>query len=179
MSSATPPPLLRRLPDSADADVNALLDAARVPLSVSAAAAALALGGLMVGLVGAQNLTLVTWVGIWATVPWAMLAVGVASVAVASKLMHARGWTLVPAMALSILLALARGRLLHAGVGGRDVHAAERARRRRRGGGHRASAPSPSGRCGASLPRGGASSRLASISTCRRARGGRRQSVCR
>ncbi|HEY2743056.1 MAG TPA: hypothetical protein VGL86_00475 [Polyangia bacterium] len=101
MSAASPSP-----PPTDDADVNALLDAARVPLSVSGAAAALAAGGLVVGLLGAQNLTIVTWVGAYALVPWALLAVGAAAVFVAAKLMHARRWTLVPALALSILLAL-------------------------------------------------------------------------
>jgi len=87
-------------------DVNALLDAAHVPLAVSAAAAALAGGGLVVALLGAQNLTLVSWVGGYALVPWALVVVGVAAIAVAAKLMHARRWTLVPALALAILLAL-------------------------------------------------------------------------
>ena len=87
-------------------DVNALLDAAHVPLAVSAAAAALAGGGLVVALLGAQNLTLVTWVGTWAFVPWALVVAGATAIFVAAKLMHARRWTLAPALGLSILLAL-------------------------------------------------------------------------
>lgn len=107
MSSATPPAAASPpAPDSADsADVNALLDAARVPLAVSGAAAALAGGGLVVALIGAQNLTLVNWIGLYALVPWALLVIGAAAIFVATKLMHARGWTLVPAVALAILLA--------------------------------------------------------------------------
>jgi hypothetical protein len=88
------------------ADVNALLDAAHVPLAVSAAAGALAGAGLVVALMGAQNLTLITWVGVFALVPWLLVAVGAAAIFVASKLMHARSWTLWPALALSIVLAL-------------------------------------------------------------------------
>jgi hypothetical protein len=93
-------------PPTDDADVNLLLEAAHVPLSVSAAAAALAAGGVVVGLLGAQNLTLVTWIGIYALVPWLLLALGAAAIVVAAKLMHARRWTLVPALALSALMAL-------------------------------------------------------------------------
>jgi hypothetical protein len=88
------------------ADVNALLDAARVPLAVSAAAAALAGAGLVVALLGVQNVTLVSWIGVYALLPWALVAVGAAAIFVAAKLMHARRWTLGPAIALSILLAL-------------------------------------------------------------------------
>jgi hypothetical protein len=88
------------------ADVNALLDAAHVPVAVSAAAASLAGAGLVVALLGAQNLTLVTWVGRYALVPWALVIVGAASIAVAAKLMHARRWTLVPMLVLSVLLTL-------------------------------------------------------------------------
>ena len=94
-------------PPTDDADVNALLDAAHVPFAVSGAAAALAAGGVVIGLVGAQNLTLVTWVGVYALVPWLLVALGAASIVVAAKLMHARRWTLVPALGLSSLNALA------------------------------------------------------------------------
>src|SRR4051812_13766568 len=94
--------------DSADdtADVNALLDAAHVPFAVSAAAASLAGAGLVVGLLGVQNVTLVNWIGLYATMPWALVAIGAASIFVAAKLMHARRWTLVPALALSMLLTI-------------------------------------------------------------------------
>jgi hypothetical protein len=88
------------------ADVNALLDAAHVPFAVSAAAASLAGAGLVVALLGAQNLTLVTWVGRYALAPWALLVVGALSLVVASKLMHARSWTLVPMLALPVVLTL-------------------------------------------------------------------------
>ena len=47
-----------------------------------------------------------TWIGVWSAVPWALLVVGAAAVGVAAKLMHARRWTLVPALALSVLLTL-------------------------------------------------------------------------
>jgi hypothetical protein len=98
-------PIAETKPDDS-ADVNALLDAAHVPFAVSAAAASLAGAGLVVALLGAQNLTLVTWVGRYALVPWALVVVGVASIAVAAKLMHARRWTLVPMLVLSALLTL-------------------------------------------------------------------------
>jgi hypothetical protein len=98
-------PIAETKPDDS-ADVNALLDAAHVPFAVSAAAASLAGAGLVVALLGAQNLTLVTWVGRYALVPWALVVVGVASIAVAAKLMHARRWTLVPMLVLSVLLTL-------------------------------------------------------------------------
>ncbi len=88
-------------------DVNALLDAAHVPLAVSAAAAALAGAGLVVALLGAQNLTLVTWVGRWALLPWLLVVVGAGAIFVAAKLMHARRWTLAPALGLAVALALA------------------------------------------------------------------------
>ena len=88
------------------AEVNALLDAAHVPLAVSAAAAALAGAGLVVALLGLQNVTLVSWIGLYALLPWTLLLLGVAGIFVAAKLMHARRWTIAPALALAILLAL-------------------------------------------------------------------------
>ena len=110
MSTAAPSSRTPAAPRGADAtddaDVNALLDAAHVPLAVSGAAAALAGAGLVVALLGAQNLTLVSWVGAYALVPWALLVTGAAAIAVAAKLMHARRWTLVPAFALAIVLTL-------------------------------------------------------------------------
>lgn len=87
-----------------NSDVNALLDAARVPLVVSGAAAALAGAGLVVALLGVQNVTLVSWIGVYAMLPWTLVVLGAAGIFVAAKLMHARGWTLVPAFALAILM---------------------------------------------------------------------------
>lgn len=87
-------------------DVNALLDAARVPIAVSASAASLAGAGLVVALLGFQNLTLVSWVGSYALFPWSLIAVGAGAIFVAAKLMHARRWTLWPAFALAIVLTL-------------------------------------------------------------------------
>jgi hypothetical protein len=102
-------PTAETKPDDS-ADVNALLDAAHVPFAVSGAAASLAGAGLVVALLGAQNLTLVTWVGRYALAPWALLVVGATSIVVASKLMHARRWTLVP-----MLVTATRRRLRDAG----------------------------------------------------------------
>jgi hypothetical protein len=96
-----------RAENRAEPDVNALLDAAHVPISVSAAAGALAGAGLIVALVGVQNVTLVRWVGIWALVPWSLVALGAGSVGVAAKLMRARGWTLPLGLGLAITLTLA------------------------------------------------------------------------
>ena len=87
-------------------DVNALLDAAHVPLAVSAASAALAGAGVAVALLGAQNLTLVSWYGAYALFPWSLIAAGAGAIFVASKLMHARRWTLWPAFALAVVLTL-------------------------------------------------------------------------
>ena len=100
-----PNPAPTRGPDDS-ADVNALLDAAHVPLAVSAAAAALAGAGLCVALMGAQNLTLISWVGGYAVVPWLLVAAGAGAIFVAAKLMHARRWTLWPAFALAVALTL-------------------------------------------------------------------------
>ncbi len=101
----------RRAASAADApahdDVNALLDGARVPFAVSGAAAALAAAGLVVGLVGVQNVTLVSWAGAWAAIPWSLVALGAAALAVAAKLMRARSWSLAAGLGLSIALALA------------------------------------------------------------------------
>jgi len=93
-------------PGSDAANVNELLDAARVPLAVSVAAAALAGAGLIVGLVGLQNLTLVTWLGNYVAMPWTLLVAGAAALFVASKLMHARRGSLAAGLAVSIVLAV-------------------------------------------------------------------------
>src|SRR5262249_38648335 len=87
-------------------DVNALLDAAHVPLAVSAAAAALAGAGLAVALMGVQNVTLIHWVEGYAVVPWLLVALGARALSVAAKLMHARRWTLWPAFVPAVLLPL-------------------------------------------------------------------------
>jgi hypothetical protein len=95
-------------PASSDAsEVNLLLDAARIPFAVSAAAVALAAAGFVVALVGVQNLALVTWRGAYAAFPWVLLVAGIAGIAVAAKLMHARRWSLAAGLAVAIVLALA------------------------------------------------------------------------
>ncbi|MGZ3407934.1 MAG: hypothetical protein ACXVAN_15895 [Polyangia bacterium] len=104
MSTAAPPVAPTAATDSAD--VNARRDAAHVPLAVSGAAAALAGAGLVVALLGLQNVTLVSWVGLYALLPWTLVLLGAAALFVAAKLMHARRWTIAPALALAILLTL-------------------------------------------------------------------------
>jgi hypothetical protein len=88
-------------------DVNALLDEAAVPFLVKAAAVSLGAAGLLVALVGVQNVTLITWRGSWAFVPWGLVALGAAGIFVAAKLVRGRAWTLGAAVATSILLTLA------------------------------------------------------------------------
>lgn len=87
-------------------EVNALLDAARIPFAISAAAVALAAAGLIVGLLGLQNVTLVSWIGAYATLPWLLVTVGAAGIGVAARLMHARRWSLAAGLAVAITLAL-------------------------------------------------------------------------
>jgi hypothetical protein len=87
-------------------EVNALLDAARIPLSITAASIALAGAGLVVALVGLQNMTLIRWAGTWKVLPYALLIVGAAGIAVGAKLVRARGWSLSAALVVSSLLAL-------------------------------------------------------------------------
>lgn len=94
-------------PPAPDTDeVNALLDAARVPFAVSAAAVALAAAGLVEALLGLQNLTLVTWVGGWSFLPWLLLVAGAAGIAVAARLMHARRGSLAAGLGAAVVLAL-------------------------------------------------------------------------
>jgi hypothetical protein len=91
-------------PASADAHVNALLDEARIPGLVKAAAVALAGAGLTVALLGVQNLTLVHWLGRWILVPLALVAAGALGIGVAAKLVRARRWTVTAALATAGLL---------------------------------------------------------------------------
>jgi hypothetical protein len=88
-------------------DGEQLLRAARVPSVVVAAAIALAASGLLIALVGVQNLSLVTWRGSWVAFPYALLAVGVLSIFVAAKLHRARAWSLPVGLALAIVQTLA------------------------------------------------------------------------
>jgi hypothetical protein len=89
-----------------EADVNALFDEARVPNSVKGAAAAVAGAGLAVALMGVQNLLLVHWLGVWMLIPFVLLALGSAGIAVGAKLLHARRWSLKAGVAASIVLIL-------------------------------------------------------------------------
>jgi hypothetical protein len=93
-------------PQGNDAELNLLLDAIRVPFIVEAAAVALASTGLLVLLVGVQNLTLVTWLGALWLVPAALALVGVAGLAVAAKLHRARSWSLAVGLGLATLSTL-------------------------------------------------------------------------
>ena len=89
---------------ASESDVNALFDEARVPSSVKGAAAAVAGAGLAVALMGVQNLLLVHWLGVWMLIPFVLLALGSAGVAVGAKLLHARRWSLKAGLAASIVL---------------------------------------------------------------------------
>lgn len=87
-------------------EVNELLDEARVPLAIKAASIALAAAGLLVGLLGLQNLTLLHWAGAYAFIPASLLLFGVIAIGVAAKLVRARSWSLMAALASAALLAL-------------------------------------------------------------------------
>jgi hypothetical protein len=91
---------------SEEADVNALLDQARIPTAIKGASIALGAGGLLVALVGLQNLILVHWIGWFAVIPVALLAVGIAGIAVAASLVRARGWSLNAGLLVAGLLSL-------------------------------------------------------------------------
>jgi hypothetical protein len=91
-------------PGHADAHVNALLDEARIPTLVKAAAIALAGAGLTVALLGVQNLALVHWQWPWMLLPLLLLVAGVVGIGVAAKLVRARRWTAPAALAMSGLL---------------------------------------------------------------------------
>ena len=86
-------------------DVNALLDEARIPLAIKAASIALGAAGLLVALFGVQNLVLVHWIDVWAVLPYVLIALGVAGIGVAAKLVRARSWTLAAGLVVSALLA--------------------------------------------------------------------------
>src|SRR5262252_4244551 len=90
----------------ATADVNVLLDQARIPTAVKGASIALGAGGLLVALVGLQNVVLVHWIGWFALVPIALLAFGVVGIAVAASLVRARAWSLNASLVLAGLLSL-------------------------------------------------------------------------
>src|SRR5260370_6605341 len=88
----------------ADAQVNALLDEARVHVTIKGAAIAVAGTGLVVALLGVQNLTLVHWLGAWILLPLALVAVGALGIAVGAKLVRARRRTLNAALVTAALL---------------------------------------------------------------------------
>jgi hypothetical protein len=90
----------------ADADVNALLDEVRIPALVKSAAAALAGAGLVVALLGVQNMTLVHWLGAWVLLPLSQVAIGALGIAVGAKLVRGRRWSLKAAMVAAPLLLL-------------------------------------------------------------------------
>jgi hypothetical protein len=93
--------------DTQQPDVNALLDEAAIPFLVKAAAISLGAAGLLIALVGVQNVTLITWYGAWAFLPWVLVALGSFGIFVAAKLVRGRKWTLAAALAASILLTVA------------------------------------------------------------------------
>jgi len=88
-------------------DVNALLDEAAIPFLVKAAAVSVGAAGLLVALVGVQNVTLIKWQGTWAILPWGLVALGAGAIFVAAKLQRGRAWTLAAAPTASILLTVA------------------------------------------------------------------------
>jgi hypothetical protein len=87
-----------------DAHVNALLDEARIPALVKAAAIALAAAGLTVALLGVQNLTLVHWLGAWILLPLSLVAAGALGIGVAARLVRGRRWMVQAALATAGLL---------------------------------------------------------------------------
>jgi hypothetical protein len=88
-------------------DVNALLDEAHIPFLLKAASISLGAAGLLVALVGVQNVTLIQWAGLWQVAPWGLVALGALGIFVAAKLVRGRAWTLPGAVAASIVLVLA------------------------------------------------------------------------
>jgi hypothetical protein len=88
-------------------DVNQLLEAAKVPGLVLAAAIALAGSSVMVGLVGLQNVLLVSWRGAYAALPYTLLALAAFGLVVASKQHRGRAWSLSAGLALAIVLTVA------------------------------------------------------------------------
>ena len=110
MSPYGPPPAPgARPPLDEAAQIDLLLDQIKVPFAVQAAAALLGLAALLVMALAAQNLLLVQWRGPYAFVPLALVAAGVASAAVAVKLLRARGWAHLAALAAAIALTVATG----------------------------------------------------------------------
>jgi hypothetical protein len=104
-----PPPPGARPPLDAAAQIDLLLDQIHVPFAVQAAAAALGLAALLVIALALQNLLLVQWRGPYALVPLLLVGAGVASAAVAAKLLRARGWAHLAALAAAITLTVATG----------------------------------------------------------------------
>lgn len=91
------------------AQVDLLLDQIKVPFVVQAAAALLGLSALLVIALALQNLLLIHWRGLYAFVPPAFIVAGVGSAAVAVKLLRARGWAYLAALAAAIALTVATG----------------------------------------------------------------------
>lgn len=97
-------------------ELNALFDEARVPQSVKGAAAAVAGSGLVVALMGVQNLVLVHWLGLWMLVPIALVLVGSAGVGIGARLLRARRGSLQAGLAASIVIIVASLGFLVLGV---------------------------------------------------------------
>ena len=104
-----PPAPAARPPLDQAAQIDLLLDQIQVPFAVQAAAAALGLAALLVIAVGLQNLLMVHWRGLYAYVPLALIVAGVGAAAVAAKLLRARGWAHLAALAAAIALTVATG----------------------------------------------------------------------
>ena len=85
--------------------IDGLLDQASVPLAVKASSISLGAAGLLIALVGLQNLTLVHWLGSWVVIPQLLLGVGAFGIVVAAKLVRGRSWTLAAGLASSLSLA--------------------------------------------------------------------------
>ena len=92
-----------------EAQVDMLLDQIKVPFPVQAAAAALGLAALLVIALAAQNLLMVNWRGPYTFVPFLLVGAGIGSAAIAAKLLRARGWAHLAALATAIVLTLATG----------------------------------------------------------------------
>lgn len=106
---ARPPAFGARPPLDEAAQIDLLLDQIKVPFAVQAAAAALGLAALLVIALGLQNLLLVHWRGPYAFVPFLLIGAGVGGAAVAVKLLRARGWAHLAALAAAITLTVATG----------------------------------------------------------------------
>ncbi len=82
------------------------IDKTRVPILVHVAAGIMALEGLFVFALGLQNTLFIRWAGIYAAVPFLMLALGPLFFIVAFSLGKARMWAVWTALALTAFLVL-------------------------------------------------------------------------